>query len=80
MSDVLRLSTIVYRMRSFFRVNSNNDLVGFRVSKSDIDATVAPDNYIVGSGVKKIVVSSTAPSSPQVGDIWIDIGSPAPLT
>lgn len=72
MSDVSRLYTLVYKMRAFFRLK-NGELAGLNVTKEDINKAVYPDNIIVGEGVKKIVVSASAPVSPEVGDIWIDI-------
>ena len=67
-----RLYTLIYKTRSFFRLK-DNEIVGISVSKEDVQRAVSPDNIIIGQGVKKIVVSDTAPVSPEPGDIWIDI-------
>ncbi len=74
MSNITRVETLISQIKAFFRLNKTGDIVGVRISKSDVDATVYPNHLIEGVGVKKIVVSETAPSSPEVGDIWIDIG------
>ena len=36
-------------------------------------AALATAGYIVGDGVAKITVGGTEPTSPDTGDIWIDI-------
>lgn len=73
-SEVARLKTLIYQMRNFFSFNNTTgNITGVSITKADIDKAVAPDNYIVGQGVHKIVVSATPPVSPQVGDLWIDI-------
>ena len=73
MSDISRLSTLIHQIRAYFRVDSKDNIIGVQVSKDDMNSAVAPDNIIIGEGVKKIVVSSTPPASPETGDIWIDI-------
>ena len=73
MSDITRVSTLINQIKAFFRLSKDGNISGVKISKSDINASVAPDNIVTGNGVKRIVVSETPPSSPQTGDIWIDI-------
>jgi hypothetical protein len=65
--------TLLYRMRDYFRVDKQDNIIGVKISKADMNKAIYPDNFIVGQGVNKIVVSTTPPVSPQEGDIWIDI-------
>ena len=68
-----RLSSLVYKMQSFFRKNSSGEVAGLSISKEDLRRAASPDNVILGTGVKRIIVSTSAPVSPEVGDIWIDL-------
>lgn len=72
-TDTARLLTLIYKMLAKFRLNPDGDITGVTITKEDINRSVAPNNYIVGDGVKKITVSATPPSNPAVGDLWIDI-------
>ena len=35
--------------------------------------TPSSGSYIIGDGVAKITVSATEPSTPTIGDLWVDI-------
>ena len=65
--------TLIYRMRDHFTVNNIDEITGLKVTLASLNKAVAPNNIIVGEGVRKIVVSDTPPVSPQEGDLWIDI-------
>lgn len=73
MSDITRLSTLVYKLLGQFNVNSQSNITGVKLTKVDVNNAFAPNTLIEGSGVKKITVSATAPVSPEIGDLWIDI-------
>lgn len=34
---------------------------------------ILEDNYIMGDGIAKITVAASEPSTPSVGDLWVDI-------
>jgi hypothetical protein len=65
MSDVSRLQQLVYQLRDLITTG--------KVTKKALNDAVAPDNIIVGNGVKKITVSTTPPANPEPGELWIDI-------
>lgn len=56
-------------MRAFLRKSSDDTPVGINISEKDKEAA----KIITGENVKKITMSTTPPTSPKVGDIWIDI-------
>lgn len=72
-STTSRLYTLIYRMRSFFRLDKNGSVIGVKLTKEDVQKAVYPNNYIEGDGVTKITVSTTPPVNPQQGDLWVDI-------
>lgn len=37
-----------------------------------ISPSPSGDNFIIGVGVHTITVGTTAPSSPKIGDLWVD--------
>ncbi len=43
----------------------------FDSTTQDAINTVASGSFITGDGIAKVTVSSTAPTSPNVGDVWI---------
>ncbi len=42
--DDARILTLLYEIRDFFRTNSNNDLVGVKISKEDINRALGSNN------------------------------------
>lgn len=77
--SIARLYTLVYKLLGQFRVNAGGDIIGpinnnnVTLTQASIQAPFAPNNLIIGDGVKKITASITPPVSPQPGDLWIDI-------
>lgn len=69
------LLTLIYNIRAYFKTDKQGAITGLNLKRSDLDSAVKPDNVIVGQGVKRIVVGTTPPADPQVGDIWIDTSS-----
>lgn len=74
MSDISRLSTLIYKMAGLFRVNKSGDPTGIIINKTDI----IQGGGIVGDGIKKITVGNVAPLNPSEGDIWIDTSTIVP--
>ena len=71
------INTMVYRMWDQFIKNpDSNQIIGSNLTppltNENIQAAASPLYYILGDGVKKITMSSSPPSSPEPGDIWID--------
>ena len=67
-----RLLTLIYKMRSFFRLDKSGSIIGVKITPEDVSKAVYPNNYIIGDGIKKITMATAPPASPEVGDIWID--------
>lgn len=62
-----RLALAISTMVSTFNGRSGSIVL----TKQDLDNTVSPNNIVVGIGVGRIIYSSSPPSNPQVGDLWI---------
>lgn len=73
MSDFARLRSLIANIEGFFRKDTRGNIIGVKLSKDDMNSAVAPNNIVIGDGVKKITASATAPVDPEPGDIWIDI-------
>lgn len=75
-TEVIRLRSLVYKLLALFNISTDRSggtsVDSIKLSQEEINQAVYPNNFIVGEGVNKIVVSDTAPSNPQVGDLWID--------
>jgi hypothetical protein len=46
--------------------------VFWRTEDGDLIDLKDRSDYVVGDGTKKITVSSSTPSSPSSGDLWVD--------